>query len=283
MKDLRDIPQDSEYIKLGEEFTNSYKTAKNNEYLAKTEVEQKKHKFTSDWSSWKNHALSKLFKILQNGRCAICERKISHWDSNAKQIEHYRPKKYYWWLAYDYTNYYVACSTCNRKKWNKFPLYKMKNVNYENRHEIDNEKPLLINPLLENPYPYFKLILTNYSGSRKGKVIKLELKPTLIDDYQKQKALETINVFNLNLNKKDSSDYSGQIGDFEKFYKELIDYAKEYKEKEKALREVFLKKEDINKRKKEFKDFLDKLKNSTDDIANTGYWQMIKEGNFEII
>ena len=38
-------------------------------------------------------------------------------------VEHYRPKSIYWWLAYNYDNYLVSCQLCNQKfKKAKFPV-----------------------------------------------------------------------------------------------------------------------------------------------------------------
>lgn len=73
-------------------------------------------------------------KILkqQGFKCAYCEKYILLDDSH---LEHFRPKsavfdekndlvtkEAYWWLAYDHRNYIVSCATCNSQKGNKFPI-----------------------------------------------------------------------------------------------------------------------------------------------------------------
>jgi uncharacterized protein (TIGR02646 family) len=56
-----------------------------------------------------------------NGKCAYCEANtevVAHGD-----VEHYRPKSIYWWLAYTYDNYLYACQICNQSyKNNNFPI-----------------------------------------------------------------------------------------------------------------------------------------------------------------
>ena len=56
-----------------------------------------------------------------NGKCAYCEAPtavVAFGD-----VEHYRPKSKYWWLAYCYDNYLASCQLCNQKfKKAKFPL-----------------------------------------------------------------------------------------------------------------------------------------------------------------
>ena len=55
------------------------------------------------------------------GKCAYCEANteiVAHGD-----VEHYRPKSLYWWLAYTYDNYLYACQICNQVyKSDNFPI-----------------------------------------------------------------------------------------------------------------------------------------------------------------
>ncbi len=55
------------------------------------------------------------------GKCAYCEANtevVAHGD-----VEHYRPKSVYWWLAYTYDNYLYACQICNQiYKSDNFPI-----------------------------------------------------------------------------------------------------------------------------------------------------------------
>lgn len=68
---------------------------------------------------WK--AAKTQLKKESNGKCAYCEANtevVAHGD-----VEHYRPKSIYWWLAYTYDNYLYACQICNQSyKSNNFPI-----------------------------------------------------------------------------------------------------------------------------------------------------------------
>jgi len=69
---------------------------------------------------WKR--AKKQLKEESAGKCAYCEAEtsvVAHGD-----VEHFRPKSVYWWLAYCYENYLYSCQLCNQtyKKAN-FPFY----------------------------------------------------------------------------------------------------------------------------------------------------------------
>jgi uncharacterized protein (TIGR02646 family) len=56
-----------------------------------------------------------------SGKCAYCESPteiVAHGD-----VEHFRPKSEYWWLAYCYENYSYSCQVCNQVyKSDKFTI-----------------------------------------------------------------------------------------------------------------------------------------------------------------
>lgn len=72
--------------------------------------------FKKTW--WK--PAKKRLKDETHGKCAYCEAPVAavaHGD-----VEHYRPKNKYWWLAYCYDNYLYSCQICNQTyKSNHFP------------------------------------------------------------------------------------------------------------------------------------------------------------------
>jgi hypothetical protein len=78
----------------------------------------KKHAFKSGY--WK--AAKKQIKAESFGKCAYCEAPVdavAHGD-----VEHFRPKGKYWWLAYCYDNYVFACQICNQSfKGEEFPCH----------------------------------------------------------------------------------------------------------------------------------------------------------------
>ena len=69
---------------------------------------------------WK--AAKAQLKRETGGKCAYCESPtdtVAHGD-----VEHYRPKSKYWWLAYCYDNYLYACQICNQvHKGDEFPVH----------------------------------------------------------------------------------------------------------------------------------------------------------------
>lgn len=55
------------------------------------------------------------------GKCAYCEAPTS--TVAYGDVEHFRPKSVYWWLAYCYDNYLFSCQICNQQyKQDHFPL-----------------------------------------------------------------------------------------------------------------------------------------------------------------
>jgi 5-methylcytosine-specific restriction endonuclease McrA len=76
-------------------------------------------RFTSANSHWKT-AKARL-KAESHGKCAYCEAPtsaIAHGD-----VEHFRPKSVYWWLAYCYDNLLFSCQICNQVfKSDHFPV-----------------------------------------------------------------------------------------------------------------------------------------------------------------
>jgi hypothetical protein len=69
---------------------------------------------------WK--AAKPQLKAETGGKCAYCESPtdtVAHGD-----VEHFRPKSKYWWLAYCYDNYLYACQICNEvHKGDEFPVH----------------------------------------------------------------------------------------------------------------------------------------------------------------
>ncbi|PZM12908.1 hypothetical protein [Rhizobium tubonense] len=73
------------------------------------------------WTSSKWKSAKKRLKFETSGKCAYCEAStdvVAHGD-----VEHFRPKSTYWWLAYDFDNYVFACQICNQiYKGDNFPI-----------------------------------------------------------------------------------------------------------------------------------------------------------------
>lgn len=97
---------------------------------------------------------SKLLAMRRGvNRCHYCE------DNNPNQIEHFKPKSLFPELCFVWDNYLYACSGCNSKKSNTFPLYDGNKINQYKPQERFNGSPLFINPRYENPMDYLFLSL----------------------------------------------------------------------------------------------------------------------------
>lgn len=76
-------------------------------------------KFGFESKSWK--PAKGALKLDTGGKCAYCEAStdvVAHGD-----VEHFRPKSIYWWLAFSFDNYLFSCQICNQSfKGDLFPI-----------------------------------------------------------------------------------------------------------------------------------------------------------------
>ncbi len=278
MKDLRyihvenntEIPEHKKELvdvfrKMGNNFNDKFKILRTN----KKEYDKfKKNK----WTIFKDN-----FLILVDYQCHICENRIDiHHD-----IDHFRPKKHYWWLAFDYKNYMIYCKLCNiTYKKNIFPLfvdnqidYEIKNrITFEKRTELDDEKPLTFNPNYNNPVEIFDVEFIAKTDIRVG-VVKIKPKKDLnLDSYMYAKAKTTINIFNLNNENTELKNTQKDVRKIimESNFKNLKNLAK--------LKKKFIKKP--NKQNKIF--YENELKKLNLETTKNGLQLLIEKGNFEI-
>ncbi|MFH1463421.1 MAG: hypothetical protein ABIO70_03450 [Pseudomonadota bacterium] len=109
----------------------------------------------------------------QHMKCCYCEarRGCKHDD-----VEHYRPKRQYWWLTWTWENLLFACPSCNRSgKGGAFPLQPGSMVLRAGEQPPGGELPVLIDPAAEDPEEHieFRLVCDHWlpvarSGSRRG-------------------------------------------------------------------------------------------------------------------
>ncbi len=132
---------------------------------------------------YKDDRMKRIYKADDgpfHGKCAYCESKVK--ENQPGDIEHFRPKGRiqdgdrkpvmiqrddgsmvqhlgYYWLAYNWKNLLLACADCNRPrtneesgqsygKWDQFPV---KGNHATSPGEEENESPLLVNPVHEDP------------------------------------------------------------------------------------------------------------------------------------
>ena len=92
------------------------------------------------------------------GKCCYTERRRD--IKLERDVEHFRPKGKvtdenhpgYWWLAYDWDNLLIACKVNNTiDKDNHFPLLGGGQRANTEADMLENERPVLINPAVEDP------------------------------------------------------------------------------------------------------------------------------------
>jgi hypothetical protein len=137
------------------------------------------------FSSAKWKTAKDRLKLDSLDKCAYCEAPtavVAHGD-----VEHFRPKKLYWWLAYAFDNYVFACQICNQiYKSDNFPLLHGKRLSSPRMPKIrptgakrqklatslvldasgtsdekvvalwSSEKAALLHPYLQDPEPFIR-------------------------------------------------------------------------------------------------------------------------------
>ncbi len=141
---------------------------------------KKKHDFPSKWGGTKDQLQAET-----HGKCAYCEANTT--ATMYGDVEHYRPKSIYWWLAYVYDNYLASCQLCNQKykkayfriAKGKTPMAAPKITATTTDAEIEElaktaipdpldeaavkahealhlaERPLILNPYIDDPADFF--------------------------------------------------------------------------------------------------------------------------------
>lgn len=111
-------------------------------------------------------ALEKIF----HGKCAYCESR--YLATQPMDVEHWRPKSIYWFLAAEWTNLYPSCIDCNRRrthvvrlpdgsektlllgKLDDFPIVSTSVA--VDRSSVKSEQPLLLDPCEDDPELLFE-------------------------------------------------------------------------------------------------------------------------------
>lgn len=141
-------------------------------------------KFDFDSNIYRHHTVKEVLIDAQHGKCAFCESKITHISYG--DVEHFRPRggycqdsrsnpkpPGYYWLAYEWTNLFLACELCNRRhKRNLFPLRDPSKRATSHKHNPDLEEPLFIDPAKDDPETYISFRMeVPYAirGNRRGR------------------------------------------------------------------------------------------------------------------
>lgn len=110
----------------------------------------------------------------QHDKCAYCEIIISH----AEDVEHFRPRRRYWWLTWSWHNHFAVCGTCSGAKGHDFPLLRddppgsaprliARRLPDLPQDQADIEAPRWVDPAREDPRDFIRFHLeTRGPGTR---------------------------------------------------------------------------------------------------------------------
>jgi uncharacterized protein (TIGR02646 family) len=194
-----------------------------------------------------------ILKKIYRNKCAYCETKFTRAYIN---IEHYRPKANYYFLAYSWSNLLPICQVCNTQKSNHFELSDenlrlkynnetLQEVQYKTEHYNLIEKPLFIHPDIDD---YKNLFYFNTKG-------KMLINTKHIDKERIEYTIQTSN-----LNEQDLLNRRGEV--FEEFRNmkiellHLFQSAKKHKDREEMNYFKQETKKEINIFFKDTKEFL---------------------------
>lgn len=138
--------------------------------LAKAEEVRNRTKAKKTYKVYSDSRIKTVLQQLFHGKCAYCESKYQ--ASQPMDVEHWRPKSKYWFLAAEWSNLYPSCIDCNRQrthyvflpdgskteivlgKFDQFPIDGSAPAG--DRASLVNERPLLLDPCTDNPEDLFE-------------------------------------------------------------------------------------------------------------------------------
>jgi hypothetical protein len=143
---------------------------------------RKAAKHLADWSDdpttdfdfpphWNEPDVRGALYAMHGGACAFCLSELKRGDRG--DVEHFRPKSLYFWLAYAFDNYLLGCSQCNRVyKRDDFPLaLGASRVEYEDRGLTEKEERLFLDPVLDPVEDWLVLEVGDWSCWRVAPVL----------------------------------------------------------------------------------------------------------------
>ena len=104
---------------------------------------------------------------LYHEKCCYCERQLSEIEKKIEpfEVEHFRPKSIYYWLAYSWDNLFLVCKQCNQHKSKQFETERnrveFKEEDLQEIHQLaqkydEQEIPLAFNIEQENPEEFLQ-------------------------------------------------------------------------------------------------------------------------------
>jgi uncharacterized protein (TIGR02646 family) len=104
--------------------------------------------------------LRAALRSLFHEKCAYCETPV---ELSAMKVDQFRPEARaidldgsltadgYWWLAYEWSNLYAACASCEQMKGTRFPIGGERAAPGTRGERLAEEEPLLFDPCADRP------------------------------------------------------------------------------------------------------------------------------------
>jgi 5-methylcytosine-specific restriction endonuclease McrA len=163
------VPEPLQEHSLTAKRSKSKHNRKGDSWLVQLLEEKTQHLFSSEVYGAKE--VKMRLEAIFSHKCAYCESSASH--VTHYDVDHFRAKSRYYWLAYEWSNLILSCPRCNRDK--KRALFPLENEQVRLiTHPIDNfgkflkkechilsatiksEQSLIIHPALDNPKEHLR-------------------------------------------------------------------------------------------------------------------------------
>lgn len=131
-----------------------------------------------EFSVYRDEDVKRALNALFHGKCAYCESRYV--AVQPMDVEHWRPKSIYYWLAADWDNLLPSCIDCNRRreqldaiagkkgssgKGTEFPV-KVEAARWIDHRLKGEELPLLLNPCVDKPEEHLEFFDEAFVRSR---------------------------------------------------------------------------------------------------------------------
>jgi uncharacterized protein (TIGR02646 family) len=174
-------------------------------------------KFSFDAKIYGHKTVKEALIKAQHGKCFLCESKITHISHG--DVEHFRPKAAYrqsasdtlhtgyYWLAYEWSNLFLACQLCNQVfKKNLFPLSNPTARATSHKKSLNKEKPLYLDPSVDDPEQHISFrreVPFPVGSSARGKATitdlgleRLKLNERRLEHYERLRVLYKVAQMN---------------------------------------------------------------------------------------
>jgi hypothetical protein len=176
-------------------------------------------KFSFDAKIYGHKTVKEALIKAQHDKCFLCESKITHISHG--DVEHFRPKAAYrqsagdtlhtgyYWLAYEWSNLFLACQLCNQVfKKNLFPLSNPTARATSHKKPLSKEKPLYLDPSVGHDDPerhiaFRREVPFPIDGNERGKATirdlgleRLKLNERRLEHYERLRVLYKVAQMN---------------------------------------------------------------------------------------